>query len=325
MTADTALRRLGSLVAEIGSELSPAVRQAVKLHVVDTVGAWIAATATPDGRKLIVVRRRGPPINRDDVALHCAITRSTEVDDINISAMITPGAIVVPAALSAAEAWRIDPSRIPGAIGACYETMVRFGRASDGPSILYRGIWPTYFAAPIGVAALTSQMIGLDGERTAHAMALALTLSSPSVGRHTGTRWFAMGNAVRDGLFSARMAEAGFTSDLSLLDGDFLPEIFNIKPALAALTDGFRDHSAILTTSFKPWCAARQTMAATQAFIELLKGGISVEDITAVEAFVPPPHLRMVDHGGVADDRLSWLTSLPYQLAVAAHAPDAAF
>jgi len=39
---------------------------------------------------------------------------------------------------------------------------------------------------------------------------------------------------------------------------------------------------------------------------------------------VLPPHLKMIDHGVTAGDRMSFLTSLPYQIAIALLAPDAA-
>ena len=42
-------------------------------------------------------------------------------------------------------------------------------------------------------------------------------------------------------------------------------------------------------------------------------------------SFVLPPHVKMIDHGVVAGDRASHLTSLPYCMAVAAVAPDLAF
>ena len=48
------------------------------------------------------------------------------------------------------------------AIIAGYEVMTRLGRAIDGPTILYRGIWPTYFAAPFGVAAVVARLLQLD-------------------------------------------------------------------------------------------------------------------------------------------------------------------
>jgi 2-methylcitrate dehydratase PrpD len=75
------------------------------------------------------------------------------------------------------------------------------------------------------------------------------------------------------------------------------------------------------TVSFKPWCAARQTMPATQALRELLAAGLHSGDISAITAFVLPPHLKMIDHGVKPGDRASYLTSLPYQLALAALRP----
>jgi 2-methylcitrate dehydratase PrpD len=66
-------------------------------------------------------------------------------------------------------------------------------------------------------------------------------------------------------------------------------------------------------------------MAATQALTEILAAGVPPGAITRVKAFVPPAHHRMVDHGVAIGDRSSFLTSLPYRLAVAALDPRAAF
>jgi 2-methylcitrate dehydratase PrpD len=40
---------------------------------------------------------------------------------------------------------------------------------------------------------------------------------------------------------------------------------------------------------------------------------------------VPPPHLKMIDHGVVAGDRASHLTSVQYAMAAAALTPEMAF
>ena len=92
----------------------------------------------------------------------------------------------------------------------------------------------------------------------------------------------------------------------------------------SALTDGLGTAWKLAEVSFKPWCAARQTMAATQALREILAEGVAAADIAEIRAAVLPPHLKMIDHGVMAGDRASHLTSLPYQMAVAALAPDAA-
>jgi len=296
---------------------------AISQHVADTVAAWVAATATAEGRALIAFR--GPAGDlAADVAAHCGLARLSEVDDIHIRSMVTPGSIVVPAALTIAAAQKAAPEEIAAAIVAGYEAMVRFGLAMDGPTSLYRGIWPTYLAAPFGVAATAARLMKLDAERTAQALSLALTMTAPGVGQQGGpatARWLAAGNAARSGLIAAQAARAGFAADLALLDGPFFPKVYGITPDLEAFTAG--GAAAILETSFKPWCAARQTMAATQAVADIAKV-VPVADIFEIEAFVLPPHLKMIDHGVTAGDRMSFLTSLPYQIAIALLAPEAA-
>ena len=114
--------------------------------------------------------------------------------------------------------------------------MVRLGAAIDGPSVLYRGIWPSYFAAPFGVAAVAARLMRLDARQTAHALATALIMAAPGTGHHaavTTARWLAVGHAAARGLQAAQAAQAGFTSDLNLADGDFLKNIYGITPNAA--------------------------------------------------------------------------------------------
>jgi 2-methylcitrate dehydratase PrpD len=331
----TALEQLGAFVAQ---STAPALRlrEILELHVIDIVGAWVASLPTAEGAALLRWRATlgeglvpgSVPQLRRDVATHCALARLSEIDDIHLASTTTPGAIVVPGAVAIAAVRRNrDPAALAAAMMAGYEVMVRFARAIDGASILYRGIWPTYFAAPLGIAAVAGRLLGLDARQAAHALALALVRSAPGVGHHnasTTSRWLAVGQAAEAGLVAAFAAGAGFTSDLGLLDGGFLPGIYDLKPDPAVLAEGLGERFRLGEVSFKPWCAARQTMAATQAMIEIVGSGIAVDSITRVKAFVPPPHRRMIDHGVTVGDRASFLTSLPYRLALAALAANAA-
>src|SRR5262249_57517742 len=104
---------------------------------------------------------------------------------------------------------------VMGEILAGIEAMPRLGRAIDGPAILYRGIWPTYFAAPFGIAAAAARLFRLDEQTTANALALALTLAAPGVGHHnaaTTARWFALAHAPRNPLPAALPPPHRFTS-----------------------------------------------------------------------------------------------------------------
>ncbi len=325
----TALERLGAHVAA-GSGVSDVTRELFGLHLIDTVGAWIAGSGTAEGASLLRFRAAhgtDDTVARD-LATRCALARLSEIDDIHLASMTTPGAIVIPGALTLAAALSAAGDDVIAAVLAGYEVMTRLGRAIDGPSILYRGIWPTYFAAPVGIAAVAAHLMKLDARQAANALALALTFAAPGVGHHnaaTTSRWIAVGNAARAGLFAARAARQGFTSDLTLLDGTFLSGIFGVTPDAAALTDGLEERVALGEVSFKPWCAARQTMAATQGLREIIADGVAPRSIDAIEVFVLPPHRRMIDHGVTAGDRASHLTSVQYRMAVAALTPEAAY
>jgi 2-methylcitrate dehydratase PrpD len=329
----TALEQLGAYVAQCAPP-SDDVRELVELHLIDTVGAWIAGAQTDPGANLLelraVMQRQEAAVVAAvsrDLSTRCALARLSEIDDIHLPSMTTPGGIVIPGALTLAATSMAEADAVISAILAGYEVMTRLGRALDGPTILYRGIWPTYVASPFGIAAIDARLNALNEKETANALALALTLAAPGVGHHNAamtTRWLAIGNAARNGLV-ATPAAYGFTSDVGLFEGNFFPGIYGVTPNIAALTDGLGERSILPEVSFKPWCAARQTMAATQAFKEIIASGVAPQDITEIQASVLPPHRKMIDHGIVADDRASHLTSLPYCMAVAAVAPEMAF
>ena len=326
----TVLERLGAHFVEGYRRLASPVREAVRLHISDTVGAWVAAGGIAEGRALLHFKPEWNPGEEGllgRVALGCALARLSEIDDIHLSSGTTPGAIVVPAALAVAGARGSEGSALAEAVTVGYEAMTRLGAALKGPTILYRGIWPSYFAAPFAAAAVAARLLELDGRQTSHALAISLAHSAPSVGRQSGasmSRWLAIGNAARNGVAAALAAQAGFTGDLGLFEGDFFPGVYQILPDLDALVGGSERSPAVTQTGFKPWCAARQTMAAVQALKEIINEGVSPSEITELVAAVPPLFVKMVDHGVVPGERSSHLTSLPYQLALSALDPRAA-
>jgi 2-methylcitrate dehydratase PrpD len=321
----TALETMAAFIARgVRGGVPAATRATAKRHVIDTVGAWIAGARTAEGRALIA----SPALAMTgsdtvcDVGIHCALSRLSEIDNIHLASSITPGSIVIPTALTiAANRSDTDTEALLEAIVAGTEAMVRLGLAISGPTVLYRGIWPTYFAAPFGVAAAAARLDNLDAEQTAHALALALTFASPGVGHHNAastSRWFAIGHAARNGLIAVGAAQTGFTSDLNLLEGSFLDGIYGITPNVTAFTENLGQRFALDDISFKPWCAARQTIAATQALLEIIESGVSPDAIVSVEVHVPPPYLKMINHGVKVGDRASHLTSVQYHLALAA-------
>src|SRR5262245_48305172 len=161
----TAIEQLASRLAHIDARgLPEPLRTKLQWHIVDTIGAWLAASRTAEGQALLAFRRRMRAGGHEadgvalDLATNCALTRLSEVDDIHLASMTTPGSIVIPGALTLARAWQAEPSDALAAMLAGYEAMTRLGLAIGGPQVLYRGIWTTYFAAPFGLAAVAARL-----------------------------------------------------------------------------------------------------------------------------------------------------------------------
>lgn len=316
-----------------GPDARPFDAHSVALHILDTVGALIAGAGTEEGRMLLAMRRQereaAGAFGRSDTGLdlmvRCGLARLSEIDDIHRASMITPGAIIIPAVMTLAEDAGADSATTMAAIDAGYEAMIRLGYALDGPAILARGIWPTYLATPFGIAAATARLWELNPLQTAHALALAMAYAAPSVGRPNGSatsRWLAVGQAVKNGVAAANAAQFGFVGDLDILRDTALANTRGLRFNAEAFRGEF-ETPAIREVSFKPWCAAKQTMSAIHALRALMP--VDPDDIMDIVVRVPPVYADMISHQPAAANRSSHITSVRYQMALAALAPDSMF
>jgi 2-methylcitrate dehydratase PrpD len=206
-----------------------------------------------------------------------------------------------------------------------YEVVTRLGAAVNGAEIIYRGLWPTYLCGAVGVASVGSKVMGLSVEQTRNALAISLTLSTGISGRvKTGltSRWLTLGCAAQNGLVACLAASKGFAGDPSVLEGIFSSAYgLDLKPQvlLERLGKDFR----IGTVNLKPYCSARQAISSIEAFRWLLLNDrIAPESIEGMEVLVPRQYSQMIDRPGLPDDRLGSITSLRYQLALAAFHED---
>jgi 2-methylcitrate dehydratase PrpD len=316
--------------------------QTLSVHVLDTVGAWIAGRATTEGR-LLNGLRGGPAADHspfdssmlDTVGLFTATARLTEVDDIHMASCTTPGALVVMTALAlAAHAPRglLGQDRFAEAVHVGYEVMTGLGEAVSGPHILHQGVWPSLLLAPVTAAAVTAKLLNLDAERTAHALSIALTSSNGRPGgnasagvassRGTSARWLLFGMAARAGCAAAMSAAAGFTGDRGLLENDQASPMRGLTLSSERIASILQGRPAILRTSIKPYCAAKHNIAAMFGLRQLLDQGFAHQLLTEIRVRLPPSHAKMVAHFDVESSRLSRVTSCAYNLALMGVMPD---
>ena len=304
---------------------APAHDERLSLHLIDTVGAWIAGAACAEGREIagsmegkLALLGDGP---LDRLALAVATTRLTEIDDIHRASCVTAGAVVIPTSVIMARALGATSAQFAQALRSGYETMMRLGLAVNGPGILARGVWPTYLAAPMGAAAVASALLGLSPSQTAHAMAIALAQTSGAPGGHgpgRSSRWLLSGLAARSGVASALMAAQDYIGDMTLLDADW----FQRTHGLTFDPAPFSAHEPMLNQlSMKPWCAAKQTISGTDAFRVYLAEGNSAARVASIRAHVPNAYRAMIS--SKPPGRLGRIIHLGWQLGLVAHNPQA--
>jgi len=319
----TACELLAERVLGVTGVPAPELDEVVALRVFDTLGALASAVGAhgasvpgdhawgggADAGVLGTVRRL------------CALTRSSEVDDIERRSCTTPGSVAVPVALALAGERPVSGPTLLAAVAAGYETMVAIGEAVDGAFILYRGIWPSYLAAPLAAAATTARLLELDRSRFVDALAIAAARVVGIAGRpprEPSSRWFLYGCAAAEGVASALAAAGGVAGDPAVLE-----TVLGLQTQ-----DDFREIRsssklpAVARVDVKPYCTARQVQSATEgarrAWGQL--NDATVDAIIAIEVAVPEPYRSMIDQPRPSD-RLSSIMSAQFQIAAALHDP----
>jgi 2-methylcitrate dehydratase PrpD len=317
------INSLATFVAHTDAAALPAVERALQAsHVLDTLVAAAAAARTSEARSLaFLFAGRARP---ERIGARAAIIRLSEIDDIHLPSCTTPSAAAVATALSlAGETGDFDPARLASAIWAGTETMTRMGEAVRGPEILYRGVWPSCFAAPLSAAATAARLQGLDPDRTADALSLALMLTTRGSGRPHGSpsfRWAMFAQAVAAGLSAVEAVAAGYRGDPALLDGKAFEDSWGFALEREHLANGSPARSVYPALSFKPFCSAKQAIAAVEAFWKVLQSGLAPDSITAVRVKVPPAYAGMIGLKAQPGLRTSTLVSAARQLALVAYA-----
>jgi len=124
--------------------------------------------------------------------------------------------------------------------------------------------------------------------------------------------------AVSAGMRAVEAAELGVGGDPDLLSGNWLREAHGIDAEHSRLTSGLGQGSIYAQLSLKPFCSAKQAIAATQALSTLIDEGLRPEAIANVTVRVPPPYARMISTKPEAGSRSSTIVSAAYQLGLAA-------
>jgi 2-methylcitrate dehydratase PrpD len=302
-----ATRDIGAWVAGASLEAMPdQVLERARAGVIDTIGVILAGTGEPVTRIAagLVAEDGGAPVasqlgttlrtTAESAALLNGISgHALDYDDVSVSLTGHPSVVVVPAALAMAE--------LTGAGGAAFlqayvvgvEVMAKLGLAI-GPAHYRTGWHATSTLGTLGAAAAACSVLGLDADRTTHALAIAVSESSGSRRNFgTMTKPFHAGHAARCGVAAARLAARGMTGDQTAIEAPLglfaLLSYGQGRPEAIAPSLGSPYDLAVAGLSVKKYPCCFATHRAADAVLDLrAEHGLTDPDqVEAVRVTVP--------------------------------------
>ncbi len=232
-TQSFAGERLAQFVAASRwDQLPPEVRREGKRSVLNFIGCALGvAHAAPIEMALRVmtplsgpdrVTVLGRPERLDPLGatfINAVAGNLLDYDDTHLRTVIHPTAPVAPAALALAEQRRLSGAAMLHAFILGAEVACRIGNAVS-PGHYARGWHITSTCGVFGSAAASAKLLDLDAAQTSNALGIAASQSAGIVENlPSAAKNVSVGNAARNGLFAALLAEQGYTAAPAAIEG----------------------------------------------------------------------------------------------------------
>ncbi|MFI6347886.1 MmgE/PrpD family protein [Streptomyces sp. NPDC050560] len=197
---------------------------------------------------------------------------------------------VWPVVFALGEQYGVTGAAALAAFVAGFETEARVGIAA-GPGHYEVGWHVTGTTGHLGAAASGARLLGLAPEQTAYALGCAGTQAA-GLKEVYGTDCKALhpGKAAMDGLLSAVLADEGFTSASTIVEGPrgFLA-VMAPAPTTAPLTEGLGTRWHLLANGYKAYPSGSLTHPTLDAVLALRERyGFTADEVASVEARVHP-------------------------------------
>jgi 2-methylcitrate dehydratase PrpD len=214
-----------------------------------------------------------------------AAAHTVEVDDIFRDGIYHPGAPTIPAALALAQANGASGERFLRAVIVGYEISTRIGAAMGRAHYKY---WHnTGTIGVFGACAASSELLGLDAKRFAHALATVTTFSAglqQSFRMDSMSKPLHAGRAAEAGVTAALAAREGVTGSLDVIEGEAgFGRAMGDNPDWNKLFESLGKDFHICRMTFKNHACCGHTFAAIDGALALkAKMGITANDIERV-------------------------------------------
>lgn len=218
--------------------------------------------------------------------INATYAHSVELDDGHKNAGCHAGAVVVPTALTMAQAMGKSGRELIAAVAIGYEVTYRIA-SHVNPAQINKGFHPSSNCGAYGAAAVAGKLMGLNEEQLANALGQAGMLASGTMeATKSGQRakCVQVGNAAYNGILAACLAQTGMEGCLTALEGP--NGLFATQSENVDVEDVCRDLGKVYTigdTYNKMYPSCRHAQPGIEAALDLgVEHRIDPADVAAV-------------------------------------------
>jgi 2-methylcitrate dehydratase PrpD len=269
-------------------DLSSEVVEAVKMTVLDTMGAALAGSASEAGRGIARIAGRHGGATGSTLVVHGGriappmavlangiMARCLELDGTHETGGGHVGVCIVPAAFAIAEtaAAPLSGKDLTLGIALGIDMLCRL-RMGAGKSKAIG--WMAETMAPLSIAAMGSKLLGLPEDRMLDAIGVAYASCSGNVQptvEGAWSLWVPAGTAAANGMLAIDMAREGFRGPRNPLCGEFglYRLYFRGDYDEAALLGELGERNEITNSSLKPYPTCKYTHHAISTTLRLVE------------------------------------------------------
>lgn len=219
-----------------------------------------------------------------------------DYDDTFFPTVLHPSAPTIPAALALAEKGHVNGQDFLIASILGLEATCRAALAIQG--VRHGAVWHmTGTAGVFGSASAAGRLLGLDADTMARALSLAGTQASglrETFG--TMTKAFHPARAAQSGVLAALLAQQGFTSASTIIEGrhGFISAFAPNDGDAACITDGLLERWEVMNNAPKPYASAILSHPLIDAMLAFRrKPGVSPEQVASIRGRVNPLTIKL--------------------------------
>jgi 2-methylcitrate dehydratase PrpD len=326
------------MVAARDRELPPAVKQATKHRILDTIAAIVSGARLPAGEMAIrYVREQGgateasiPTTNIRTSAVNAALAlgmfaHADETDDFEPVTKAHPGCSVVPAALVMAERQDRSGEEVLRAVALGYDLCCRLLMAlgSDHVRATHRSV--EGLSSTFGAAAAAASLARLDEKGMRYALSTLLQKQQLRSSQQASGIWswerdiqhiekafdFA-GMGARNGVTAATMAQAGFTGVPDVLDGEHNGlEALSRQSRPEEMVAGLGARYFVTETAVKVFSVGFPIQAPLDAFLTLRREhALTMSNVDRIVVSLPEDAARIVNDRAMPDVNLQYVIAV---------------